>query len=189
MSVIGNKFDALMNWVEKGDSVLGGTFKMMGVILVALGVVLAPIIAAVNYVSNANVRAYKKTIKDIDSGRSLIFNSAAECLEIKNDHNFCKVSKEKAIDWARSLGTDVEYSNLGTCQSNHGHCESETTIIPVTTMVGKVPVTNYVTTTTHSPLLVAWQAAQYDAHKSVPLYNTADKNVAVRADSQTFNIK
>ncbi|MDP2204989.1 MAG: hypothetical protein Q8K65_01635 [Alphaproteobacteria bacterium] len=178
---IGRAFDRLADWAMEGSAVASFA-KTAALVTCAAAVLASPFV----YYAQSNNDALKQTIEEIDSGRSEIFNSVAACQTRGYSAEACSASQKVAQDIARSLGTSVSYSSAQDCFNRHAACNSETVMIPMTTMSGNVPITTYIPSTSHYPSVAGWQAASGDLNKAVPLYPTQGGQTLVRRDGRTF---
>lgn len=185
--MIGRMFENIMDWAMEGSAPWAVT-KLLGVCIVGAGLIMTPIIAAVNHFSKKNQNEYGELVNNIDAGKNRVFRSVDDCSLKGISKDDCRDSFESAMNWSTKVGIEVSYSTGSKCAQNHGQCTAKTTMVPVVTMVGKVTVTNYVPQTDYYPAVVAWQAAQYDMKSAVPLYNTPDNDVAVRGDGKRFTL-
>lgn len=182
MSMIGDAFDSYMDWTMSGSMPWSLT-KLFASAALAVSLIASPFV----YVGYQNSVAMQKRIEMLDKSPTQIFNSVAQCVEKGHDQAACEASQKEAISIANGLGTSVEYDSQSQCIANHATCDSVT--VPITTYVSggnnvMIPITNYVTT--YHPAVKAWQAAQDDLTQAVPLYQSAQHNMVVRADGAQF---
>lgn len=163
-SAIGDKFDAVMDWVMDGHPVWAVT-KLTGLVLGATALLISPFV----YAGHHNEAALKDRMEELDSKPTMVFNSVAGCKARGIDQKTCEASREEALDVASSLGTRLAYGSFNDCAAVHGDCRVHhyTTV----TMAGKVPIVT--PHTEYLPQFVGWQAATHDLKEAAPLYASA----------------
>lgn len=183
--MVGRMFDKIMDWMmdDRGSMAIGLT-KIMFVSTVALGVLSSPFL----YWSYANGKALENLTNDLDNSLTEVFTSVADCSDHYALHK-CQASYDNAIDISNDMGTTIQYDSQSDCIANHGTCRRHDWMMPVTTVVGKVTVTNYIPQTDYLPPVVAWQAATSDLEKAVPLYSSSEQDMAVRWDGKKFDLR
>lgn len=179
---ISDGFDTTMDWAMEGNALWSVT-KILGIASLATAVLASPFM----YVSYQNAKALEHRIEELDTRPTHIFNSVSNCTEMGYSKNECQSSQKEALDIAGELGTTLKYSAETDCITSHGECKKVVTPVTTTTMVGKIAVPHTTYYTNYHPAVVAWQAAQSEIGKSVPLYQSSVDGTAVRVDGAEFN--
>lgn len=171
-----------MDWLFDGP-VLWSFAKVMTVSAGAVAALMAPFVI----IAQQNAEALNQNFDRLDQRPSIVFNSAAQCVKAGYPLQACESAQQRAVGIGQTLGTSVSYDSNAACRANHGPtCRAETVLMPITTMVGQVPVTNYIPTTTYQPPIVAWQAARDGLRDAVPLYPGPQGQDLMRRDGTVF---
>lgn len=171
-----------MDWMMDGPMPWAFA-KMTAVILGLTAAIMAPFV----YVGHQNAQALTRTFNDLDSRLTVVFQNAAACEAARYPAADCRAAQDRAVGLAGGLGTSLSYDSAQKCATNHGlTCREETTMIPITTYSGNVPITTYTYSTSYHPPAVAFQAARDDLRVAVPLYPAADSAYLLRRDGRLF---
>ncbi len=186
MSLIGRVWERYEDWLfDFRDSSFVSFTKFFGSGAAALGIIVSPFI----YRGIQNGHRLQNTCDHLDKTGVAIFTSVSDCVRQGFKENECECSQAKALDIAGSLGTEVSYNDYADCMTNHGTATQHTTLVPMTVMAGKVPITTYHYVTSYTPDIIGWEAAKENmCDLSVPLYSSTQSGAFVRGDGAVLQL-
>lgn len=178
---MGRAFDSFMDWMIDGPAPVA-FIKMTAVCGVICGALVSPFI----WIGSQNQQDLQNRFSALDATTRVEFNNVAACAARGYRRADCERAQQEAVDIAGALGTTASYNNAAQCQVNHGTCTERTDMIPVTTFVNNVPITNYIYDTKYYPDVVGWQATRDGLNHAVPLYRSAQDGQVMRGDRKLF---
>lgn len=185
MLKIGKTIDAIGDWVHRGSDA-ASMAKFLSVCGVVIGVVATPFA----YLASVNENELDDVIRVLDRTPHSVFASVDRCIAGEFSRAACEEAKERAENFANSLGSGLVYLSSSACTKNHSVCSESTTTTTINVGVGNgtsVPVTS--TLTTYHPSMVAWQMVNNNPSLSVPLYTSTSPNNGVRKDGRVFALE
>jgi uncharacterized protein YgiB involved in biofilm formation len=151
--------------------------KVTAATILAAGVVIVPMAFIISDVAGR----LEENMQYLDNHPTEVFASVADCAASGFSADACKESWDIANSFELSDITHPSYSDPAECAQKHGDtCKKVSTV----TSAGKTSIYGQ----TYDPPVVAWQAAQDDLTKSVPLYPSTKPGMAVRYDGKLFNL-
>jgi len=121
-----------------------------------------------------------------DKRPTTLFRSVKDCTSQGFSTEQCKEAYDAAQSINDSRFTSVRYESQSDCLSKHDTCPEVER--KVRRHHGKFPINVWDTVTTYDPPMVAWQSAQGNITRVVPLYAGKTPDTAVRSDGKEFKL-
>lgn len=122
----------------------------------------------------AEQEQYEEDIKTLDNEQTNIFYDTRDCNLTTDDGESCTAAYEKALDFATSGYTEIEFDRLSTCHKTYLKCEK------VLDYTDKYKKEHY----SIVPVMMAFQTSS-GFERSVPLYCSKDGRL-IRSDGREF---